>query len=56
MKQKHYLSSVLLALCLGSATAQADNVSPYAVDFNTAVSTSAHDFKAAPGWGHVVAS
>ncbi len=55
MKQKHYLSAVLLALCLGAAPAHADNVSPYTVDFNTTVSTSAHDFKAAPGWGHVVA-
>lgn len=55
MKQKHYFKAVLLALCFGALSAHADNVSPYTVDFNTTVSTSAHDFKAAPGWGHVVA-
>lgn len=56
MKQKHYFFAVLSALFIGATGAHADNVSPYAVDFNSAVSTTAHDFKAAPGWGHVVSS
>ena len=56
MKQNHYLHTVLLALFLGAASAQADVTSPYAEDFNEPISTAAHDFKVASGWGHVVAS
>lgn len=56
MKQKHYFIAALLGLFFGAVSAQADNVSPYAFDFNETISTTAHDFKAAPGWGHVVHS
>ncbi len=56
MKQKHYFIAALLGLFFGAVSAQADNVSPYAFDFNETISTTAHDFKVAPGWGHDVKS
>lgn len=40
---------------MGWNTAQAETVSPYAVDFNTAIVTEG-DFTFAPNWGHVVNS
>ena len=42
----------LLAV-VGWNTAQAETVSPYEVDFNTAITTDG-DFTVAPNWGHVV--
>ncbi len=45
-----------LGIAAGTVGARADIVSPYSVDFNTAINTSSHDFKAALGWGHVVGS
>ena len=56
MKQINYIFVFLLALFFGTSVSQADTFSPYAVDFNTAISTSAHDFKVASGWGHIVQS
>lgn len=54
--RKLYFSWAFLAAMLGTTGARADIVKPYAVDFNTAVSTSSHDFKVGPGWGHLVDS
>lgn len=56
MKRFNFLLATLLALFfMGSAKAQTTStISDYNVDFNTAISTSAHDFLVAKGWGHVV--
>ena len=48
--------TLLLTAALMCATAGANVVSPYTVDFNTAVDVSATDFRAAPGWGHLVST
>lgn len=56
MKQTNYIIALLLALFFATAGASADVVDDYKVDFNAAFSTSAHDFKVAPGWGHIVGS
>ena len=56
MKQINYIFVFLFALFFGTNVAQADSFSPYSVDFNTAISTTAHDFKVASGWGHIVQS
>ncbi len=54
MKRAKLLLLTLLAV-VGWNTAQAETVSPYTVDFNTAISTEG-DFAVAPNWGHVVNS
>lgn len=54
--KKIYLLFTLAALLLGFSTTNAETLSPYSVDFNTAINTSAHDFKVAKGWGHIVDS
>lgn len=54
MKKLNYLFLALAGL-IGVAQAQADQTfAPYAVDFNTSISTTNHDFKVASGWGHIV--
>ena len=55
MKRFNFLLATLLAIVFSNG-AKAEVQSPYKVDFNTTISTSAHDFKVAPGWGHVVDS
>ncbi|MBO4851765.1 MAG: DUF1573 domain-containing protein, partial [Prevotella sp.] len=35
-------------------TAQAETVSPYEVDFNSAITTGNHDFAVSSNWGHIV--
>lgn len=45
---------LLAALTLSVAGAQAETVSPYSVDFNTPIATSAHDFRVASNWRHIV--
>ena len=42
------------AVLLGFGWASAEVVENYTVDFNTAISTEAHDFKIGTGWGHNV--
>ncbi len=42
------------AVLLGLGWANAETVENYTVDFNTAISTSDHAFKVAPGWKHIV--
>lgn len=54
MKKLRLLCVAMAALLCGSASA--DVVNDYKVDFNTAISTSAHDFSVAVAWGHVVSS
>ena len=51
-----HLNKILasVALLLGFGWASADVVENYAVDFNTAINTDAHDFKVDTGWGHSV--
>lgn len=57
LMRKFYFSLAFLAAALsGTTMAKADIVKPYTMDFNKTVSTSAHDFKVAPGWGHKVGS
>ena len=53
MKRFNFLLATLLAIVFSNG-AKAEVRSPYKVDFNTTISTSAHDFKVASGWGHVV--
>ena len=53
MKKAKFLLLTLLAL-LGYSGAWAETVSPYTVDFNTAITTSNHDFKVASNWKHIV--
>ena len=55
MKRFNFLLATLLAIVFSNG-AKAEVQSPYKVDFNTTISTSAHDFKVATGWGHVVDS
>ena len=55
MKRFNFLLATLLAIIFSNG-AKAEVQSPYKVDFNTTISTSAHDFKVAPGWGHLVDS
>lgn len=55
MKQTKLLIVLFLTI-LGLSPAYAGVVSPYKVDFNTAISTSSHDFAVASGWGHIVSS
>ena len=52
MKRAKLLLLTLLAV-VGWNTAQAETVSSYTVDFNTAI-TPEGDFAVAPNWGHVV--
>ncbi len=52
MKKKK-LFIVLLLTLLGLSPASADSVVPYTEDFNTSISTSAHDFAVSKGWGHI---
>ncbi|MCI5854005.1 MAG: hypothetical protein MR005_00435, partial [Prevotella sp.] len=53
MKRFNFLLATLLAIVFSNG-AKAEVVTNYKVDFNTTISTSAHDFKVASGWGHVV--
>ena len=53
MKHLKFLLAVVLAVC-GMSTAKAEIVQNYVMDFNKSISTSAHDFKVASGWGHLV--
>lgn len=55
MRKLNCLLATVMLLLWGSG-AWADAVSNYKVDFNSAISTSAHDFKVASGWGHLVSS
>ena len=51
--RKKALLPLLIGLLASSLGALADTKSPYKVDFNTKLSTSAKDFKVASGWGHI---
>ena len=53
MKKAKFLLLTLLSV-LGMNTAWAETVSPYEVDFNTAITTSVHNFAVASNWGHIV--
>ena len=53
MKRAKLLILTLLAV-IGWNTAQAETVSPYEVDFNSAITTRNHDFAVASNWGHIV--
>ena len=55
MKKAKLLLMTLLTV-LGYSTAGAETVSPYTVDFNTAITTNIHDFQVASHWGHIVHS
>lgn len=54
--KKHLLTCALVCQLAATGTASAQVVSPYLVDFNTAIDVSAHDFKVDKGWGHIVDS
>jgi len=51
---KNFCLSLLALFLLGTGAAKAETVTNYTVDFNTAINTSTHDFKVAPGWRHAV--
>jgi len=55
MKKISFLLTLAVAL-LGAAWANAATVSPYTMDFNKTISTSAHNFKVGSSWGHIVSS
>jgi hypothetical protein len=52
--KRTYLFLFLACMLFVSITGRATVVTPYTADFNTTVNTSKHDFKASPGWGHIV--
>ena len=56
MKKAKLLFTMLMAV-FGWNTVMAEDVSPYTVDFNSAITTSSiHDFAVASNWGHIVGS
>ena len=55
MRKNSYLLLMLLSL-LFTNRVWADSVSPYSMDFNTAILTGNHDFAVASNWGHIVGS
>lgn len=56
MKQISYIFAFLLSLFYAAGEVNAETQSPYKLDFNAVISTSAHDFRAGTGWGHLVES
>ena len=56
MKKAKLLFTMLMAV-FGWNAVMAEDVSPYTVDFNSAITTSSiHDFAVASNWGHIVGS
>ena len=53
--KKHFRNLLLLVATnlLLPPPMWADTMSPYSVDFDTAISTGSHSFKVATGWGHI---
>lgn len=56
MRKHYYFLFTLLALLTGFTRAGAQQISPYLVDFNTAISVSSHDFAVSSAWAHLVES
>lgn len=56
MRKFYYLLTTMIAVLIGTFSANADNVSPYKLDFSKEISTAEHDFALSNGWGHVVGS
>ena len=56
MKKISYIFAFLLSLFYATGEAGAETQSPYKLDFNGAISTTANDFRAGTGWGHLVES
>lgn len=54
MRNLYYSLALIAASVLCVNEARADIVENYKMDFNKTISTTAHDFKVASGWGHLV--
>ena len=54
MRNLYYSLALMAASVLCVNEARADIVENYKMDFNKPISTTAHDFKVAYGWGHLV--
>lgn len=54
MKHLKLFFALITALLSGYATAGAEIVQNYTMNFDKFISTSAHDFSVASGWGHIV--
>lgn len=54
MRNLYYSLALMAASVLCVNEARADIVENYKMDFNKTISTTAHDFKVASGWGHLV--
>lgn len=54
MRNLYYSLALMAASVLCVNEARADIVENYKMDFNKTISTTAHDFKVASGWGHSV--
>lgn len=54
MRNLYYSLALIAASVLCVNEARADIVENYKMDFNKTISTTAHDFKVASGWGHSV--
>ena len=54
MRNLYYSLALMAASVLCVNEARADIVENYKMDFNKPISTTAHDFKVASGWGHSV--
>lgn len=54
MRNLYYSLALMAASVLCVNEARADIVENYKMDFNKPISTTAHDFKVASGWGHLV--
>jgi len=54
MKKSFSCFMSLMLFSLFALTAQAETITPYNVDFNTAIDTEDHAFKVASNWGHIV--
>ena len=54
MRNLYYSLALMAASVLCVNEARADIVENYKMNFNTPISTTAHDFKVGSGWGHLV--
>lgn len=54
MKRLYKFLTALVITMTGGLVSQAETVENYTVDFNSAISTSNHDFRVASNWKHIV--
>lgn len=54
MKRLYKFLTALVITMTGGLVSQAETVANYTIDFNSAISTSNHDFRVASNWKHIV--